>query len=51
MLFLMSLVVFAIVYFIPGDPVDAMLGQAAECSAREAFAPGSVSTNRSGAST
>ena len=35
MLFLMSLVVFAIVYLIPGDPVDAMLGQDAEQSARE----------------
>jgi peptide/nickel transport system permease protein len=37
MLFLMSLVVFAIVYLIPGDPVDAMLGQDAEQSAREAL--------------
>jgi peptide/nickel transport system permease protein len=37
MLFLMSLVVFAIVYLIPGDPVDAMLGQDAERSAREAL--------------
>lgn len=37
MLFLMSLVVFAIVYMIPGDPVDAMLGQDAERSAREAL--------------
>ena len=37
MLFLMSLVVFAIVYLIPGDPIDAMLGQDAERSAREAL--------------
>lgn len=37
MLFLMSLVVFAIVYLIPGDPIDAMLGQDAEQSAREAL--------------
>ena len=37
MLFLMSLVVFAIVYLIPGDPVDAMLGQEAERSARESL--------------
>lgn len=37
MLFLMSLVVFAIVYMIPGDPVDAMLGQDAERPAREAL--------------
>jgi peptide/nickel transport system permease protein len=37
MLFLMSLVVFAIVYLIPGDPVDAMLGQDAERSARESL--------------
>src|SRR5580765_5679355 len=37
MLFLMSLVVFAIVYLIPGDPIDAMLGQDAEHSAREAL--------------
>jgi peptide/nickel transport system permease protein len=37
MLFLMSLVVFAIVYMIPGDPIDAMLGQDAERSAREAL--------------
>ena len=46
MLFLMSLVVFAIVYLIPGDPVDAMLGQDAERSARS-----SASTSRSGGST
>src|SRR5262245_57328060 len=37
MLFLMSLVVFAIVYMVPGDPIDAMLGQDAERSAREAL--------------
>jgi peptide/nickel transport system permease protein len=37
MLFLMSLVVFAIVYLIPGDPIDAMLGQDAERSARESL--------------
>jgi peptide/nickel transport system permease protein len=37
MLFLMSLVVFAIIYLIPGDPVDSMLGQEADRSAREAL--------------
>ncbi|HEV8307347.1 MAG TPA: ABC transporter permease [Methylomirabilota bacterium] len=37
MLFLMSLVVFAIVYLIPGDPVDAMLGQEADPVARQAL--------------
>ncbi len=37
MLFLMSLVVFAIVYLIPGDPIDAMLGHDGEQSAREAL--------------
>jgi ABC-type dipeptide/oligopeptide/nickel transport system permease component len=35
MLFLMSLVAFAIVYMIPGDSIDAMLGQDAERSANE----------------
>jgi peptide/nickel transport system permease protein len=37
MLFLMSLLVFAIVYLIPGDPVDAMLGQEADAVARTAL--------------
>jgi peptide/nickel transport system permease protein len=37
MLFLMSLLVFAIVYLIPGDPVDAMLGQEADTVARTAL--------------
>jgi peptide/nickel transport system permease protein len=37
MLFLMSLLVFAIVYLIPGDPVDAMLGQEADPVARQAL--------------